>query len=132
MLEVGCGTGVQTERLLRDNPGIELVALDVSAASLTRARARVPVGVTFVEADVTRLPDDDFADGSFDHVYCCFVLEHLAGPAGVLGLLRRLLRPGGTLTAIEGDHGSTFFHPDDAAAREVGGLPGEAPGRGGR
>jgi hypothetical protein len=30
-----------------------------------------------------------------------------------------VLKPGGTLTAIEGDHGSTYFHPDDADARRA-------------
>jgi hypothetical protein len=30
---------------------------------------------------------------------------------GALEGLGRLLRPGGTITVIEGDHGSTFFHP---------------------
>src|SRR6266540_977795 len=29
------------------------------------------------------------------------------------------LRPGGTLTVIEGDHGSTFFNPDDPDARRA-------------
>jgi hypothetical protein len=30
-----------------------------------------------------------------------------------------VLRPGGTITVIEGDHGSAFFHPDSAYARAV-------------
>ncbi len=30
-----------------------------------------------------------------------------------------MLKPGGTITVIEGDHGSTYFHPDSAAAREA-------------
>ncbi|MFB9512823.1 methyltransferase domain-containing protein [Streptomyces purpureus] len=46
----------------------------------------------------------------------CFVLEHLTDPALALRRLRRLLRPGGTLTVIEGDHGSALFHPDSAHA----------------
>jgi len=29
---------------------------------------------------------------------------------------KRLLSPGGTLTVIEGDHGSAYFHPKSAAA----------------
>ena len=53
----------------------------------------------------------------------CFVLEHLAKPVAALGRLRVLLRPGGTITVIEGDHGSAFFHPDSSAARAaIGGL----------
>ncbi len=30
-----------------------------------------------------------------------------------------MLRPGGTITVIEGDHGSAYFHPDSAAARQA-------------
>jgi hypothetical protein len=33
--------------------------------------------------------------------------------------LRRVLKPGGSITVIEGDHGSTFFHPDSAFARRA-------------
>jgi hypothetical protein len=46
----------------------------------------------------------------------CFVLEHLPDPRRALAGLRRVLRPGGTITVIEGDHGSAFFHPDSAYA----------------
>lgn len=105
-------------------PGARLTAVDVSAASLDQARARVaaaglpaPGGggrVEWVRAD---LHDPPFADGAFDHVFVCFVLEHLPDPGAVLAGLRRVLRPGGTLTVIEGDHGSAFFHPDSAHAR---------------
>ena len=31
-------------------------------------------------------------------------------------MLDGLLRPGGTITVIEGDHGSAYFHPESAAA----------------
>ena len=33
-----------------------------------------------------------------------------------MAILKRLLRPGGTITVIEGDHGSTYFYPDSPAA----------------
>src|SRR5512136_583892 len=66
-------------------------------------------------AEITSVP---FADGSFDHVFVCFVLEHLPDPGLALTLLRRVLAPGGTITVIEGDHGSAFFHPDSRAARK--------------
>jgi hypothetical protein len=47
----------------------------------------------------------------------CFVLEHLSRPVSVLTRLGRLLRPGGTITVIEGDHGSASFHPHSSAAQ---------------
>jgi SAM-dependent methyltransferase len=70
--------------------------------------------VTFRQADIFSLP---FEADSFDHVFVCFVLEHLGQPMEALTRLKRLLKPGGTVTVIEGDHGSTCFHPDSLAAR---------------
>jgi SAM-dependent methyltransferase len=54
---------------------------------------------------------------SFDHVFVCFVLEHVSRPLDALAALASKLRPGGTITVIEGDHGSAYFHPDSPAAR---------------
>ncbi|MFJ8430907.1 methyltransferase domain-containing protein [Kitasatospora sp. NPDC094019] len=125
VLEAGCGVGAQTVHLLESSPGLLLTAADVSADSLARARARVAeqlpeAQVTWHHGDLHRLP---FPDGAFDHLFVCFVLEHLADPAAALTALRRVLRPGGTVTVIEGDHGSAFFHPrGEAAQRVVGHL----------
>ncbi|MGH6633759.1 MAG: hypothetical protein ACREB0_10380, partial [Sphingopyxis sp.] len=41
---------------------------------------------------------------------------HLARPVDALAALDRVLRPGGTMTVIEGDHGSAYFHPASPAA----------------
>lgn len=111
VLEVGCGVGAQTIHLVANNPGIDLVAIDLSAESLEKARARVP-SVEFRQADLFALGDE-----TFDHVFVCFVLEHLTDPVAALVALRRAVRPGGTVTVIEGDHDSAFFHPDSAYAR---------------
>jgi SAM-dependent methyltransferase len=120
VLEAGCGVGAQTVILARNSPGARFTCVDLSPVSLEAARARARAAsldnVTFREADLFDLP---FPDGTFDHVFVCFVLEHLARPGEALAALRSRLRAGGTLTAIEGDHGSTFFHPDDADARRA-------------
>ena len=118
VLEVGCGVGAQTVHLVAASPQARIVAIDVSDDSLARARARVSAqaprtGVEWRRADLFDLP---FADAAFDHLFVCFVLEHLPDPARALAGLRRVLRPGGTITVIEGDHGSAFFHPDSPQA----------------
>ncbi|MCR6484559.1 methyltransferase [Amycolatopsis sp. OK19-0408] len=104
VLEVGCGVGAQTVHLVARSPGAHLTAVDVSADSLAQARQRVP-DVEFRRADLFDL------DGEWDHLFVCFVLEHLPEPEKALAHLKTLLRPGGTITVLEGDHGSAFFHP---------------------
>ena len=120
VLEVGCGTGAQTVTLARNSPGARITSVDVSAASLEEAKARAEAAgltnVEFRQGDLFALP---FAPEAFDHVFVCFVLEHLSRPLEALIALRGLLRPGGTITVIEGDHGSAYFHPDSDAARDA-------------
>jgi SAM-dependent methyltransferase len=116
VLEAGCGVGAQTVTLARNSPQARFTSIDISADSLAQARRRVDglPNVELLQADLFAAP---FAPESFDHVFVCFLLEHLARPAEALRVLMRLLRPGGTVTVIEGDHGSAYFHPDSGAAR---------------
>jgi len=132
VLEVGCGTGAQTVSLARNSPGAHIVAFDHSTASLARAIERVASAglsnVEFLHADLYALP---FESASFDHVFICFVLEHLANPIEALQLVKRLLKPGGTVTVFEGDHGSAYFHPDSAIAQRAIGCQVELQRRAG-
>ncbi len=120
VLEAGCGVGAQTVILAANSPGARIVSVDVSERSLGAARTLAAAegfrNVAFVRADIESLP---FPAASFDHVFVCFVLEHLADPVAALLRLKAVLKPGGTVTVIEGDHGSTYFHPDSADARRA-------------
>lgn len=120
VLEAGCGVGAQTVTLAANSPGARITSIDTSERSLREARARArEAGAGNVEvqlADVFALP---FAPATFDHVFVCFLLEHLSRPVGALRALKEVLRPGGTITVIEGDHGSAYFYPDSEAARTV-------------
>jgi DNA-binding transcriptional MerR regulator len=124
VLEAGCGVGAQTVTLAERSPGAQLTALDRSADSLRAARERASdagLDISFIQADVYALPHTDgpLAAATFDHVFVCFLLEHLPRPVEALRRLRTMLKPGGTITVIEGDHGSAYFHPDSAAARDA-------------
>jgi len=120
VLEAGCGIGAQTVILAKNSPGALITSVDISDDSLQRAEEKVRhegiTNVTFQQGDIFRLP---FAPGSFDHIFLCFVLEHLAEPGRALEQLRRLLKEGGSITVIEGDHGSAFFHPEHEDARQA-------------
>lgn len=120
VLEAGCGVGAQTVTLAACSPGADITSVDISEESLANARQHiVEMGlqnVTFRQADIMDLP---FADDSFDHIFVCFVLEHLDEPDAALGELKRRLKKGGTITVIEGDHGSCFWHPQTEASLAV-------------
>jgi ubiquinone/menaquinone biosynthesis C-methylase UbiE len=120
VLEAGCGVGAQTVTLARNSPEARITSIDLSEASVAAASAAVQAaGLTNVElqrADLFALP---FTPESFDHVFVCFVLEHLAAPVEALLRLKTMLRPGGTLTVIEGDHGSAYFHPRSERAQRA-------------
>jgi SAM-dependent methyltransferase len=120
VLEAGCGVGAQTVTLARNSPKSHFTSIDLSEVSLTKAEKAVRAArlrnVTFEQADLFDLP---FTPRSFDHVFVCFVLEHLVQPAKALGALKRVLKPGGTITVIEGDHGSAYFYPDSEYARRA-------------
>ena len=112
VLEMGCGVGAQTVILARNSPEAEITSVDISPDSVAAARAVAEregiTNVTFQVANIFELP---FVPGSFDHVFICFVLEHLPRPERALDVAVSMLRPGGSITVIEGDHGSTFFYP---------------------
>jgi SAM-dependent methyltransferase len=120
VLEAGCGVGAQTVILAANSPRAALDSVDISAESLAQARLRVQeaglANVTFHQADIFDLP---FPPAHFDHVFVCFVLEHLPNPDEALTALMQVLKPGGSITVVEGDHGSAYFHPDSAYARRA-------------
>ena len=125
ILEVGCGVGAQTKLIADQNPDCQFIGIDRSASSIRKARLDPELNslpnVTLEVLDVIQLSHRSIP---FDHIFVCFVLEHLTNPLEILQLLYSHLPEGGTLTVVEGDHGSTYFHPasvyaDRAVAAQV-------------
>ena len=67
--------------------------------------------VPYVHGYSAREADRPFGEEHFDHVFLCFLLEHVAEPAAALRAIQRVLRRGRTIAVIEGDHGSWYCHP---------------------
>jgi SAM-dependent methyltransferase len=132
VLEAGCGVGAQTVTLARNSPRALITSVDISETSVAEARKAAKAAglgnVVFGRADIFNLP---FAPGLFDHIFLCFVLEHLARPVDSLKALKEVLKTGGTITVIEGDHGSAYFHPDSESARRAIHCQVELQARGG-
>jgi ubiquinone/menaquinone biosynthesis C-methylase UbiE len=120
VLEAGCGVGAQTVTLARNSPNALITSVDISETSLVEAKTRVAAAgltnVQFEQADIFNLA---YGPDSFDHIFVCFVLEHLSRPVEALRTLKNHLKQGGTITVIEGDHGSVYFYPDSEAAHKA-------------
>ena len=120
ILEAGCGVGAQTKILAGNSPQAEFTSIDISEESLRMAKASIDKegisNVNFRLAGIFNLP---FEENIFDHVFVCFVLEHLKEPLKALECLKKVLKPGGTITVIEGDHGSAYYYPQSKSAQRA-------------
>jgi SAM-dependent methyltransferase len=122
LLEVGTGVGAVLAVLGQEFPGLELTGVDIEPKQLEYARGhleRAGVEATLVEADALSLP---FEDESFDHVWMMWFLEHVPDPVGVLGEARRVLVPGGGITAIEVDYSTCHAEPSTRAMEALFGA----------
>jgi len=118
VLEVGCGIGAQTRILSRRNPGAFFYSLEISEESINKARELADrdriTNVEFIHSD---LYEHTLEPESYDHIFVCFVLEHLHAPGDALNIFYKALKKGGTITLIEGDHGSGFWTPETNESR---------------
>jgi len=120
VLEAGCGVGAQTVILAKSSPDAQITSIDISLDSIDKAKDLINkegiLNVHFRQADIFALP---FEEERFDHIFLCFVLEHLQEPVRALMELRKVLKTGGSLTVIEGDHGSCYFYPQTDEALQA-------------
>src|SRR6185369_17945223 len=93
VLEAGCGVGAQTAILAKNSPEARFTSIDISQTSLQAAATLVAqenlTNVTLQQADIFTLP---FSAESFDHIFVCFVLEHLTDPLAALRSLQPVLK----------------------------------------
>ena len=117
-LDLGCGTGLATGWLeQRLAPGGHVVGLDLSEPHLRAASAHG--ARSLVQADASRLC---FRDDSFDFIWSCNTINHLAQPVEALKALRASLRRDGRVAlAQSGFLPEMFFawdsNLDDAVRR---------------
>lgn len=101
LLDIGCGAGNNTLKLLQLCPHLNCTLLDISQPMLDRAQQRVSAQST---GQVTTLQSDfrtaDFPSGSFDILIAAAVFHHLRDDQDWENTFAKafsLLRPGGSL-----------------------------------
>jgi SAM-dependent methyltransferase len=121
-LDLGCGAGLLTERLMACSD--EALGLDISAVAVGHATQRVAglPGLSFQQADLLDL--DPALDGGFDLVVVADALYYLPPAAqsdtGLKSLatrLARLLAPGGTL--LVANHYFSGLDADSRRSRRI-------------
>jgi ubiquinone/menaquinone biosynthesis C-methylase UbiE len=102
MLDIGCGTGTFTRRVLDEHREAEIWGVDFSSrmiqAGLKRQRPQ-DSRIRFVQADSESLP---LSDSVFDVVCCSNSFHHYPNQALAVHEMHRVLRPGGRLIIIDG------------------------------
>lgn len=99
VLEIGPGGGLFTEVLLREEPRVRLVCLDVQPAMLRQVRRRTEGrSPALVCATASALP---FRDGRFARILLVNVLGEVPHRAGALGECARVLAPDGWAAVTE-------------------------------
>jgi len=101
VLDVATGTGMVAAELMR-RAECSIVAIDQSAAMLSRARTRfagLPARrIELLEGEAEALP---FPDGAFDALSFTYLLRYVEDPAATMGELARVVRPGGRVASLE-------------------------------
>lgn len=91
-LEIGCGTGKNTEWLL--TIADQITAVDLSEGMLTRAREKInSPQVAFIQADITQ--DWQFAHGQYDLATFSLVLEHIENLDSIFAKLKTVMQSNG-------------------------------------
>lgn len=113
ILDIGCGPGTITVDLAEYVPQGHITGLERAGDVLEKGRAcakeRGVTNIDFVVGDGNAL---DFADNTFDVVFCHQVLQHVRDPVGILKEMRRVAKPGGIVAARESDYGSFTWYPE--------------------
>jgi tRNA (cmo5U34)-methyltransferase len=101
VLDIGCGAGNNTLKLLQLRPGFASDLLDLSAPMLQRAHQRVSAaGAKPLRTFQSDFRSADLAPGSYDVILAAAVLHHLRDDADWESAFRKihtLLAPGGSV-----------------------------------
>jgi tRNA (cmo5U34)-methyltransferase len=100
LLDVGCGGGNWTVKLLQKRPGLDVTLLDLAPAMLERAGERALAAGAATVATVQGDVRDIHLDRHFDIIIASAVLHHLRDHHEWLGVFRHffdILAPGGSL-----------------------------------
>jgi len=112
LLDVGCGVGAVLGVIAAAHPTLSLAGIDLEPRQIIAAQKHLgSLGVVRPDlrtGDASALP---WADHSFDHAYMMWFIEHVRKPLEILREVRRVLKPGGTITMNETEYSAYHVLP---------------------
>ena len=101
-LDVGCGTGALSRKILERNAPARVLGIDASEAFVSHARAHIAhAHAEFRVGDARALP---VADEEFDAAVSGLVLNFVSDPKKAVAEMLRATRPGGTIAVYVWDY----------------------------
>lgn len=105
ILDVGCGAGNYTIKMLQSLPDLDVTLVDLSQPMLERASERVAAvssgSIQGLQGDIRNL---EFPPAQFDIILASAVLHHLRGAddwQAVFSKFHRILKPGGSIWIVD-------------------------------
>ncbi len=112
ILEIGCGSGHQAMKILKDRHDVEIIASDMSSEMISYGQKKyqemilrdeqlkkVQSNLSFVQADAMDL--SQFGSETFDGIYSSGAIKHFPDRIRGLNECIRILKPGGRMFFAE-------------------------------
>jgi ubiquinone/menaquinone biosynthesis C-methylase UbiE len=118
VLSVGCGPGVFLLELASIRPDVEFVGVDLSAERIHEAEARLR-GVPNASVQIGDAQALPFESGSFDFVFCRFLMEYLPDKQRALQEMLRICRCEGKILLQDLDGQLLWHSPEDPELQQT-------------
>ncbi|MCF7970959.1 MAG: methyltransferase domain-containing protein [Methylococcaceae bacterium] len=99
ILDIGCSAGVSSITLAK--MGYEVIGIDISSGLIEQARGLAVIEKSTAQFVVGDIAQTDYADASFDVCFMVGLLHHFPNYQPILEEIRRILKVGGLVVAVE-------------------------------
>jgi ubiquinone/menaquinone biosynthesis C-methylase UbiE len=117
-LDIGCGNGAMTLKIFSEiGPSGEITGVDFDPSIVQIAKQNAVTHQPKINFAVLDIENHSLESGSYDFIFCRFLLSHLKSPGAALQKINLALRPKGVLAVEDIDTAGHFCHPQSNAFR---------------
>lgn len=103
VVELGCGPGFLSEKLLREFPNINIIAVEIDPFLCETAQNYLSQEYQRFKVIEGSILNTGLEENSFDFAITRLVLEHLPDPVSAVSEINRILKPGGKAVFVDND-----------------------------